>query len=403
LFELPVSAEDSSFFPPETMDIQLRLLLFTDARLAHRHEIKRVQDYLERLKEKADFSLEIINIKDQPQLVELYRLVATPSLVKVFPEPLQVFAGSNILPDLERWWGQWLDSVADLQEKAMAARQKSETTNCDRRLAVSQTEHSKETMRLSDEIFQLQREKDALLKQIEFKDQILAMLAHDLRSPLTGTSLALETLEILDNRPATEKTVSLREQLYRQAKNQLQIMNRMITELLQESRQLLTKLDVKPQALTLTPLCQQIIEQIQDRFERKSLRLVLDIPTDLPEVYGDRELIRQVVVNLLDNAVKYSPEGGLVRLVGLHRTLQQVQISVIDTGHGIPEEEQEKIFEGHFRLKRDATQEGYGLGLAVCRQIIQAHHGRIWVDSAPGQGSEFHFTLPVAGDRLTQS
>ncbi len=268
-----MSAEDSFQFPSETTDIQLRLLLFTDARLAHRHEIKRVQDYLDCLHEKIDFSLEIINIKDQPQLVELYRLVATPSLVKVFPEPLQVFAGSNILPDLERWWGQWLETIAELRQQA-SDRQKTEETNCDRLLAASQTEHSKEVMRLADEIFQLQREKDDLLKQIQFKDQILAMLAHDLRSPLTGTSLALETLEILDRRLPTEKTASLREQLHRQAKNQLQIMGRMITELLQESRQLLTKLDVKPQPLALAPLCQQIAEQIQERFQRKSIRLI---------------------------------------------------------------------------------------------------------------------------------
>ncbi|MBV5260315.1 histidine kinase [Synechococcus moorigangaii CMS01] len=398
MFELPVSAEDSAQFSSGVADIQLRLLLFTDERLAHRNEIKRVQDYLELLRQETDFSLEIINIKDQPQLVELYRLVATPSLVKVFPEPLQVFAGSNIRPDLERWWGQWLDTVAALRRQ-VGDRPLTDAQVCDRLLAASQTEHSKEVMRLADEIFQLQREKDALLKQIEFKDQILAMLAHDLRSPLTGTSLALETLEVLSKRPETDKTIGLQGQLYQQAKNQLQIMNRMITELLQESRQLLTKLDVKPQALSLNPLCQQIAEQIDERFQRKGIQLKLDIPRDLPEVYGDRELIRQVIVNLLDNAIKYSPEGSVVRLVGLHRTLQQIQISVIDTGHGIPEEEQEKIFEGHFRLKRDATQEGYGLGLAVCRQIVQAHHGRIWVDSAPGQGSEFHFTLPVWGDR----
>lgn len=396
--ELPVSPENSSQFPSEATDIQLRLLLFTDERLAHRNEIKRVQDRLNLLRQETDFSLEVINIRDQPQLVELYRLVATPSLVKVFPEPLQVFAGSNILLDLERWWGQWLETVATLKKEA-GDRQRVEAEDFDRLLAASQTEYSKKIMRLSDEIFQLQQEKDGLLKQIEFKDQILAMLAHDLRSPLTGTSIALETLEILSKRPETPDSNRLREQLYKQAKNQLQIMNRMITELLQESRQLLTKLDIKPQPMALNPLCEQITTQLQDRFKRKAIQLQVELPLDLPKVYGDKELIRQVIVNLLDNACKYSPEGSVVRLMGLHRTLQQVQVSVIDTGPGIPEAEQEKIFEGHFRLKRDATQEGYGLGLAVCRQIIQAHHGRIWVDSIPGQGSAFHFTLPVWGDR----
>ncbi|MEB3226649.1 MAG: histidine kinase [Synechococcus sp.] len=393
-----MSPENSSQFPSEATDIQLRLLLFTDERLAHRNEIKRVQDRLNLLRQETDFSLEVINIRDQPQLVELYRLVATPSLVKVFPEPLQVFAGSNILLDLERWWGQWLETVATLKKEA-GDRQRVEAEDFDRLLAASQTEYSKKIMRLSDEIFQLQQEKDGLLKQIEFKDQILAMLAHDLRSPLTGTSIALETLEILSKRPETPDSNRLREQLYKQAKNQLQIMNRMITELLQESRQLLTKLDIKPQPMALNPLCEQITTQLQDRFKRKAIQLQVELPLDLPKVYGDKELIRQVIVNLLDNACKYSPEGSVVRLMGLHRTLQQVQVSVIDTGPGIPEAEQEKIFEGHFRLKRDATQEGYGLGLAVCRQIIQAHHGRIWVDSIPGQGSAFHFTLPVWGDR----
>ena len=370
---------------------QIQFLLFTDERLAHREGIKRVHDHLEMLRRDTDFSLEVISIRDQPQLVELYRLVATPSLVKVFPEPMQVFAGSSILPELERWWGQWQEKIADLQAQYLA--------EGDRPLTPMQTSHAAEIMRLSDQVFQLQRDKEELSKQIEFKDQILAMLAHDLRSPLTGTSIALETLEIVYRRPETEKTQDLKKQLYQQAKNQLQIMNRMITELLHESRQLSTKLDINPQRMSLHDLCAGIVPQMQERFVRKSIELAIDIPLDLPEVYGDAELLRQVIVNLLDNAIKYSAKGKKVKLVGLHRTLQKVQVSVIDLGHGIPEDEREKIFEGHFRLKRDTQKEGYGLGLAVCRRIIQAHHGRIWVDSTLGRGSEFHFTLPVCPER----
>ncbi|OKH13149.1 histidine kinase [[Limnothrix rosea] IAM M-220] len=377
---------------------QLQLLLFTDDRISHRADIKQVQDYLATLGNDYDFSLEIVDIKEQPQLVELYRLVATPSLVKVFPKPMQVFAGSSILPDLQRWWGQWQDTLEGLKQhygefgslNDQAARKE---------LDAERRSHSADVMRLSDEIFQLQREKEELAKQIEFKDQILAMLAHDLRSPLTGTSIALETLEIIAQRPETDKTSDLKQQLYQQAKNQLQIMNRMITELLDESRQLSTKLDIKPRRMDLNDLCQDVLLQMNSRFQRRSIKLTVDMPSDLPEVYGDAELLRQVLVNLLDNAIKYSSVNGEVRLVGLHRTLQKVQMSIVDHGHGIPEDEQEKIFEGHFRLKRDSMKEGYGLGLAVCRRIIQAHHGRIWVDSTLGQGSEFHFTLPVCVDR----
>ena len=124
--------------------------------------------------------------------------------------------------------------------------------------------------------------------------------------------------------------------------------------------------------------------------------LFRSIPLNLPSVYGDEELIRQVVVNLLENATKYTPEGGKISFHIIHRTSQKVQVSVSDTGPGIPEEKQERIFEGHFRLQRDEAKEGYGLGLALCRKIIGAHYGQIWVDSVPGQGSSFHFTLPVS-------
>jgi two-component system clock-associated histidine kinase SasA len=377
---------------------KLQLLLFTDERLAHRAHIKQVEDYLNTLREGTDFSLEVINIKEQPQLVELYRLVATPSLVKLYPKPMQIFAGSSILPDLERWWEQWQETLRELRQGDVDLGDRPEEVDPhlhSQDHPLIETRYAKEIMRLSDEVFKLQRDKEELLKQIEFKDQILAMLAHDLRSPLTGTSIALETLEIIAQRPETEKTISLKAQLYQQAKNQLQIMNRMITELLQESRQLSTKLDIKPRRMKIADLCDAVVGQFREKFQRGSIELVLDIPPDLPEVYGDPELLRQVLVNLLDNAIKYSAAGQQIRLVGLHRTLQQVQVSVVDQGHGIPDDEREKIFEGHFRLQRDRKQEGYGLGLAVCRRIIHAHHGKIWVDSTLGQGSEFHFTLPV--------
>jgi two-component system clock-associated histidine kinase SasA len=105
--------------------------------------------------------------------------------------------------------------------------------------------------------------------------------------------------------------------------------------------------------------------------------------------------VRQVIVNLLDNANKYTPEGGKISLSILHRTSQKIQVSVCDDGPGIPEEKREHIFEGHFRLQRDEAQEGYGLGLSLCRKVIRAHCGQIWVDSIFDRGSCFHFTLPV--------
>jgi two-component system clock-associated histidine kinase SasA len=115
----------------------------------------------------------------------------------------------------------------------------------------------------------------------------------------------------------------------------------------------------------------------------------------LPSVLADKERVRQVIVNLLDNAIKYTPAGGTISLSILHRTTQKVQVSVCDNGPGIPMENQERIFEDHFRLERDEKKEGYGIGLSLCQRIIRAHYGQIWVDSTDNHGSCFQFTLPV--------
>ena len=121
----------------------------------------------------------------------------------------------------------------------------------------------------------------------------------------------------------------------------------------------------------------------------------VDIPQDLPYVYADPERVRQVLVNLLDNAIKYTPAGGIITVAGLHRTSQKVQFTVGDTGPGIPEEDRDRIFENLVRLQRDQGIDGYGIGLCLCQRIIRAHYGQIWVDSSSHGGAWFHFTLPV--------
>jgi two-component system, OmpR family, clock-associated histidine kinase SasA len=102
-----------------------------------------------------------------------------------------------------------------------------------------------------------------------------------------------------------------------------------------------------------------------------------------------------VIVNLLDNAIKYTPDRGQIHISALHRTAQTIQVSITDNGLGIPAEKQKVIFKDRHRLDRDLSQAGYGIGLSVCQQIIRAHYGQIWVESFPGKGSVFNFTLLV--------
>ena len=369
----------------------LQILLFIDERSTSQDHNQRIQTYLQQLKAEYNFSLNVIEIGKQPQLVEHFRLVATPALVKISPSPQQTLAGSSLIDQLQTWWPRWQESLqVQAEGNTSADKQSSLSTS-----KINSIGYSAEIIRLSDEIFSLQKEKEELLEQLRFKDQIVAMLAHDLRSPLTAASIAVETLELSHNQDDSEKIQRLREQLFKQARKQFKVMNRMIGSLLQASKSMSAKLRIEPYQLHLKPLCQEVISQFARQLQDKSQQLKDDIPQDLPPVYADEELIRQLIVNLLENATKYTPQGGEISLSILHRTSQKIQVSICDTGPGIPIEKQERIFEGHFRLKRDEKKDGYGLGLAMCRKIVQAHYGQIWVDSSPGQGSCFHFTLPV--------
>ena len=355
-------------------------MLFVDERPSSHEYIEPIRDYIKTVSQDCFCQLEVIEIHEQPHLVEHFRLVATPALVKVIPEPRQTLAGSNLVNQLKKWWPKWLSSLEENHTS---------TEN------PSSVGYSGELMRLSDEIFRLKKDKENLQEQLKFKDQVLAMLAHDLRSPLTAASIAVETLELAQDQEFSEKRQKLTAQLFNQTRNQFRVMNRLITDILQASKSMNAQLRVQQTEVFLPGLSKEIVAQYNELLREKSLTLVQDIPQDVPPVYADEELIRQVIVNLIDNAIKYTPEGGEITLSILHRTSQKVQVSVCDTGPGIPEEKQERIFEGHFRLQRDQEKEGYGLGLSLCRKIIRVHYGQIWVDSVPGQGSCFHFTLPV--------
>ncbi len=365
--------------------MSLQLLLFIDERSSSQEHIQGIKSYLQALKDDYPFELQVVNVAQQPDLAEHFRLVATPALIKITPAPHQTIAGMNLVAQLQQSWPYWVES--DKQEPP----EKTELPSSD----FPSVTYSTELIRLSDEIFRLKQENRELNEQIKFKDQILAMLAHDLRNPLTAASIAMETLELTDQKPNLERVEKIKKQIYRQAQTQFRIMNRMITDILQTAKGKNTELKIHPQKLNLQTLTNEILEQFQDSFDRKSLQIKKDLPSDVPEAHADEELVRQVLVNLLDNAVKYTPEEGTIQVSILHRTAQKIQVTVCDDGLGIPPEKQEAIFEGHVRLKRDEAKEGYGLGLSLCRQVVRAHYGQIWVDSISHQGSCFHFTLPV--------
>jgi two-component system clock-associated histidine kinase SasA len=385
---------------PIYSEAPLQLLLFVDGRPKSRQQVQRIRAYLKELRTEYNFELQIIDVGEQPYLAEHFKLVATPALVKIQPEPRQIIAGSNIIAQLKDWWPRWnvaVDTYLKLQGDL-----KDRIDDNSRISSPQSTIHSvaasAELMKLSDQVFHLKQEKEKLQEQLQFKDRVIAMLAHDIRNPLTAAAIAIETLQSnynIDVGAFKRLKPALVAHLLKQARNQTKTIDRMIADLLQVGRGDDTKIPIIPQKMEIGELCLDVLAELRDRYIAKSQIIETDIPQDLPKVYADPERVRQVLINLLDNAIKYTPECGKITIAGLHRTTQKVQLTIGDTGPGIPLENRTRIFEHHYRLQRDQDIDGYGIGLCLCQRIIQSHYGQIWVDSAANGGAWFHFTLPV--------
>ncbi|MEM9806668.1 MAG: histidine kinase [Cyanobacteria bacterium P01_D01_bin.56] len=369
-----------------SLEVPLKLLLFIDKRPSSAEQVRQIRQHVEGLGGEVVPVLEVIDVSEQPYLAEHFRLVVTPTLIKISTAGRQTLTGSDIISQIDYWWSRWQAEVID--EKSIP----------DSLLDDTSIAQSTEIIHLSDEIFRLKQLNAEINAKLEFKDRIIAMLAHDLRNPLTAASIAIETLEMgydPNNERRSRFRPELTVQLLRNAKTQIRSIDRMITDILQAAHGPSVDLQIFPRELNLLELCEEVMEAMLSKVKNKEQALHIEIPQDLPRVHADPNQVRRVITNLLDNAVKYTPTGGKVMITALHRTTQKVQVSIQDTGPGIPTDKQARIFEESFRLQRDQSQDGYGLGLALCLRIVRAHYGQIWVDSAPTEGSTFHFTLPV--------
>jgi signal transduction histidine kinase len=177
-----------------------------------------------------------------------------------------------------------------------------------------------------------------------------------------------------------------------------QRMNRMLEELVDMARLEGGQLVPKASPLLLGSFVQQLLGRLEGVRLKGFLetgRLAAEIPADLPPVLADPDLLERILLNLLTNAMKYSPAESPVRLEG-RQTMGEVEISVIDRGEGVASEDQARIFERFCRPQGARRPDSVGLGLYITRKLVEAHGGRIRVESTPGEGSTFSFTLPVA-------
>ena len=388
-------------YPSSNSSKSLQLLLFLDERMTSYIHNQEIRDKLAILNVEDSFELQVVDVGKQPDLAEYYRVIATPALLKLYPKPRQILAGSNLSDQIDNWWERWQEELS--AEGSDLVDPSGDLAGVDRQLPkklLLSDSHSyvSKLLKLTDEVFTLKQEKEELLDRLKLQDRAMSVLAHDLRNPLTAAALALGTLEIIHN-PQDYRANALDPvkvaRLIDRARTQLQSIDRLVNDILQPRATTSNQLDICPQKLDLGQLVLDVVTQLDAQLKTKFQVITADIPQDTPPVYGDVDKLRQVIVNLLDNAIKYTPDRGQIHISALHRTAQTIQVSITDNGLGIPAEKQKVIFQDRHRLDRDLSQSGYGIGLSVCQQIIRAHYGQIWVESAPGKGSVFNFTLLV--------
>lgn len=228
-------------------------------------------------------------------------------------------------------------------------------------------------------------------KQLDrMRDDLAAMVYHDLRSPLANITSSLDLLDALLPAENSEDT----RQVFEIAQRAVARLQRMINSLLDinrlESGQNLANLT----PLDISALIHEVAETTRPLTGGRHQQVTLAISVPLPAVNADTEMIRRVLINLVENASKFSPLDGTLE-IGAQAESGQVRVWVQDSGPGISPEYQEVIFEKFRQLKNQPQLKGFGIGLAFCRLAVQAHGGKIWVESQPDQGSRFIFTLPA--------
>ena len=225
-------------------------------------------------------------------------------------------------------------------------------------------------------------------KQAEgIKDEFIGMVSHELKTPLTVIVGALSTIS---GGGITESEVR---QLYQDAVFEADELASMVDNLLELSRQQASRLVLQTEPVDIRGCSRSVARKLENKAAQH--RLVIDVPEDLPRLRADRVRVERILYNLVDNAVKYSPHGGEVR-VAARRHDGDLLVTVADHGNGIPTGDIPRLFESFERLAAAETGiQGTGLGLKVCRILVEAHGGRIWVESQAGQGSTFSFTLPI--------
>jgi PAS domain S-box-containing protein len=229
----------------------------------------------------------------------------------------------------------------------------------------------------------------------KMKDSLLSTVSHELRTPLTSIKSFTEILLTYENDEETEREflTTINEQCDR--------LTRLISDFLDLAKIESGRIQWETVEVAMADIVKTAVSTSQALFTTAGLQVSVDVESDLPIVWGDRDRVLQIVMNLLDNAIKFTPDGGYIRVtaerVDGNDISEMIKVSVIDSGMGIDPRAQESIFEKFAQVGDTLRNKpsGTGLGLPICKRIVEHYNGRMWVESELGKGSAFIFTLPA--------
>ncbi|WP_269616000.1 histidine kinase [Prochlorococcus marinus] len=353
---------------------QLKLLLVASRHHLSRSDVRLSIEYLEREDYGFNVTLDFSDPSENPELLELYRLIALPALIKLEPSPRQVFAGSSILEQVKTWVPRW-------QHEGL-----SNSIGISLRGKTIESDQTQKELLLEDDLLVLRQENETLTKKIHSQESLLRMVAHELRTPLTAAGLALQSQKL------GQISMPKFQDVLKRRLEEIEILSKDLLEVGSTRWETL----FNPQKVDLASISAEAILELEKQWLNRKIKINTDIPTDLPSVFADQRRMMQVLLNLIENALKFSEDEGEIFITMLHRTNQWVEVIVRDNGPGIPQEEQQRIFVDRVRLPQTSQETiGFGIGLSVCRRIVEVHGGKIWVVSKPTEGACFYFTVPV--------
>ncbi len=246
----------------------------------------------------------------------------------------------------------------------------------------------------SKHIYDMVREAYEKLKELELlRDNLTNMIVHDLRQPLTAISGYLQLFEMGGFEDFTEK----QKPVIKEIMNAVDFLMEMVNSLLDISKLEVGKMTLNKRLCNIEEVVHEIIKKLGPAREKYTFSV--EFPPGGISVQCDRDIIRRVITNILGNAVKFTPEGGSIKITAETRH-DQVLFSIDDSGPGIPPEYHNKIFDkfGQVETRKEGRKYSTGLGLTFCKLAVEAHGGKIGVESEPGKGSTFWFVLPLLTD-----